>query len=71
MILYKIDILQQLKAAGYTSYRLQKEKILADSTLQKLRNGDTRITVENLNTICGLLDCQPGDLLEWTPEKAR
>ena len=69
MIIYKIDILQQLKAAGYSSYRLKKERILADSTLQKLRTGDTRIAVENLNTICTLLRCQPGDVLEWVEEK--
>ena len=68
MIIYKKDILQELKAAGYSSYRMQQEKLLADSTLQKLRRGDTRITLENLNTICTLLRCQPGDLLEWTED---
>ena len=68
MIRYKIDVLQALKAAGYSSYRLQKEKLLADSTQQKLRSGQTTITVENLNVICGLLSCQPGDILEWSPD---
>ncbi len=52
-----------------SSYRLQKEKILATSTLGKLRQGDTSITVGNLNTICTLLRCQPGDLIEWVPEE--
>ncbi|MCI9056277.1 MAG: helix-turn-helix transcriptional regulator [Oscillospiraceae bacterium] len=69
MIHYKIDILQVLKDNGYSSYRLQKEKILATSTLGKLRQGDTSITVGNLNTICTLLRCQPGDLIEWVPEE--
>lgn len=69
MIIYKLNVLQQLKDAGYSSYKLQKEKILADSTLQKLRKGDTSITIANLNTICTLLQCQPGDILEWTPEE--
>ena len=68
MIHYKIDILQVLKDNGYSSYRLQKEKILATSTLGKLRQGDTSITVGNLNTICTLLRCQPEDLIEWVPE---
>ena len=71
MIQYKIDVLQTLKAAGYSSYRLQKEKLLADSTLQKLRNGQTSITVENLNTICELLHCQPGDILQWSPDEKK
>ena len=69
MIRYKIDVIEQLKQAGYTSYRLRKEKLLAEGTLQKFRESDTRITVENLNTICTLLQCQPGDILEWTPEE--
>ena len=69
MIHYKIDILQVLKDNGYSSYRLQQEKILATSTLGKLRQGDTSITVGNLNTICTLLRCQPGDLIEWVPEE--
>ncbi len=65
MVRYKIDILQELKKAGYSSYRLQKEKLLPASTLNKLRSGDTTITVVSLNAICDMLECQPGDLLEW------
>ena len=65
MVRYKIDILQELKNAGYSSYRLQKEKLLATRTLNKLRGGDTTITVVSLNAICDMLECQPGDLLEW------
>ena len=65
MVRYKIDILQELKNAGYSSYRLQKEKLLATTTLNKLRGGDTTITVLSLNAICDMLECQPGDLLEW------
>ena len=68
MIIYKADVLQMLKARGYSSYRLKREHLLSDSTLQKLRSGDTSITVDNLNTICTLLSCQPGDLLEWKAE---
>lgn len=67
MIRYKINILEALKAAGYTTYRLQKEKLLSASTVQKLRNGDTTLTIENLNAICDMLKCQPGELLEWYP----
>lgn len=67
MIRYKINILQALKEAGYSTYRLHKEKLISASTMQKLRSGDATLTVENLNTICDLLKCQPGELLEWRP----
>jgi putative transcriptional regulator len=62
MIKYKIDILQNLKDAGYTSYKLRKEKLLGEATMQKLRK-DELVSWDNINTICKLLRCQPGDLL--------
>ena len=67
MFRYKVDIISRLKEAGYSTYRLQKEKLLATTTLVKLRNGNTTITLESLNAICDRLECQPGDLLEWYP----
>ena len=63
-IIYKLDIIAALKAAGYSTYRIRKEKLLGEATLQKLRNGDP-VSWENISTICQLLNCQPGDLLEY------
>lgn len=65
MFRYKADILKLLKEAGYTTYRLQKDKLLATTTVGKLRNGNTTITLESLNAICDMLECQPGELIEW------
>lgn len=69
MIRYRVNILQKLKDAGYTTYRLQKDKLLSTSTMDKIRKGDTSLTIANLNTICDMLECQPGDLLEWYREE--
>ena len=66
-IKYKIDVLAALKAAGYTTYRLRKEKILGESTMQQFRAGEI-VSTENLSRICELLKCQPGDILEYVPE---
>lgn len=68
-IKYKIDVLAALKAAGYSTYKLRKEKILAESTLQQFRNSDI-VSNENLSRVCELLRCQPGDILEYVPEEA-
>lgn len=65
-IKYKIDVLAALKAAGYSTYKLRKDKILAESTLQQFRNGDI-VSTENLARVCELLNCQPGDVLEYVP----
>lgn len=67
-IRYKIDIIAALKAAGYSTYKIRKEKIMSESTLQKFRNGEI-VTADNMAIICRLLDCQPGDILEYVPEE--
>jgi putative transcriptional regulator len=64
MIQYKINVLEELKQKGYTSYILRKEKRLGESTIQKLRNGEA-ISWDNLNTLCDLLECNVGDIIEY------
>ncbi|WRS28604.1 helix-turn-helix domain-containing protein [Oscillospiraceae bacterium MB08-C2-2] len=63
-MIYKLDVLKALKKAGVSTYRLRKDKLLSESTVQKLRTGYP-IAWENIEAICALLDCQPGDLLEY------
>lgn len=65
---YKIDVLSALKNAGYSTYRLRIEKILNESTIQKLRIGSTDISVKTLDSLCELLECQPNDILEHVPD---
>lgn len=65
-IKYKIDVIAALKEKGYNTNRIRKEKLLSESTLQRLRNGEL-INGENLGRICELLNCQPGDVLEYVP----
>ena len=64
---YKINVLEALKKAGYTTYRLRAEKLLGEASLQKLRNNEV-IGINNLETVCKLLNCQPGDLLQYAKE---
>ena len=69
MIRYKVDVLAELKKVGYSTYRLRKENILGQATMQMLRVGGSKISVETVDTICTLLACQPGDLMEWVPNE--
>ena len=64
---YKIDVVAALKDKGYTSYKLRQEKLLSESTIQKLRSGKG-VSWENIETLCHLLNCQPEDLLKYTEE---
>ena len=65
---YKFDVLAALKEKGLTTYQIRKEKLLSESTVQKLRAG-TGVSWENIETLCRLLDCQPGDLMEYVNEE--
>jgi len=62
-IKYKIDVIAALKDAGYTSYKIRKEGVINQIALQKLREGKL-ISWEQLDRICVILHCQPGDLVE-------
>lgn len=66
-IRYKIDVLQALKEAGYNSNRIRKEKIMGQATLQQLRRNEL-VSWKTIDTICTLLNCQPGDILEHVNE---
>ena len=66
MYKYKIDILKELSAKGYTSTRMRKEKILSEATMQNIRKGKG-ITTDTINTICCILRCQPSDIIEISP----
>ena len=64
---FKIDVLTALKEKGYNTNRIRTEKLLSQSTLQKFRKSEG-VSWENIETLCALLECQPGDLLEYVEE---
>ena len=64
---YKVDVIAVLKEAGYNTNRIRKEKIMGEAMLQKIRSGQM-VSWATLETICSLLDCQPGDLIEFVRE---
>ena len=66
---YKIDVLAALKEKGITTYKIRQEKILSESTVQKLR-ASKGVSWENIETLCRLLDCQPADLIEYIKDPA-
>ena len=65
-IVYKVDILTKLKDRGYTTYKIRKDNLLAQSTLQAIRKGNM-ISLDNVARICSMLNCQPGELLAYEP----
>lgn len=68
---YKINVLEALKEKGYSSYFFRntedESKKLSESTLQKLRRGEG-LSWDNLETLCRLLECDIGDIIEYTED---
>ena len=66
-IRYKVDIMAELKKKGYSSTRIREEKLIGQSYLQQIRHGEL-VSWKTLDTICALLECQPGDLIEYVKD---
>ncbi len=67
-IRYKNDILAVLRDAGYSQNQIRVQKLMGQATLTQLRRGEL-VSWKNMETICRLLKCQPGDILEYVPEE--
>ena len=66
-IRYKVDVMAELKRKGYTSTKIREDKLIGQSYLQQLRHGEL-VSWKTFDTICSLLECQPGDLVEYVQE---
>lgn len=62
-------LFELLKKQGLSSYRIRKEKLLGQATLQKLRSGDGNIDTRTIEKLCKLLNCQPGDIMEYVEDE--
>lgn len=57
----------KLSEAGLTTYVIRKNKIVGQSTLYNI-NHDLPINTDTICKLCEVLNCQPGDLLEYVKE---
>lgn len=67
MFVYKFDVLDSLKEAGYNTTRLRKEKLLGENAIQSLRRGEM-VGIIALEKICRLLDMQPGNIIKYVED---
>lgn len=68
MLQYKIDVLAELKEAGYNTNRLAKENLISPSSIQKMREGIV-VGITIIDRLCRLLDCQPGNIIKYVPDE--
>lgn len=60
-------LLALMKERGVTTYRIRKENIISQSALTAINQGKG-ITTDTIAKLCKVLNCQPGDILEYTDE---
>ncbi|MEM8878602.1 MAG: helix-turn-helix transcriptional regulator [Pseudomonadota bacterium] len=65
-ILVHLDVM--LARRKMRSKELAERIGLTEQNVSLLRSGKVKgVRFESLEKICAVLDCQPGDLLEWVP----
>lgn len=66
---FKYDkLFQLLKERGYTTYKIRKENLISQAALTKMKNGEGNIDTRTLERLCKLLNCQPGDIMEYVED---
>lgn len=64
MLVYNINVLKELKKKGYSALYLREHRLLSESVIQSLRENKI-VSVKSLDVLCGLLDCQIGDIIKY------
>ena len=58
-----------MKEKGLTTYKIRKEKIISENALTSMRAGKS-VTMDTIARLCKVLECQPGDILEYIPDES-
>lgn len=65
----KINLTKVLELSGLKSYELAEKIGITTANLSILKTGKAKaIRFSTLEAICKVLDCQPGDILEYTED---
>lgn len=68
MIVFNIDVMLARRKMSLTE--LSERVGITMANLSILKTGKAKaVRVETLNKLCHALDCQPGDLLEYRPDR--
>ena len=68
-IIINIDVMLAKRKMSVTELSEKMDMTLANVSI--LKNGKAKaVKLETLNKLCKILDCQPGDLLEYIPDES-
>lgn len=68
MIVFNIDVMLAKRKMSVTELSEKLDITMANVSI--LKNGKAKaVKVETLDKLCQILDCTPGDLLEYRPDE--
>lgn len=68
MIVVNLDVMLARRKVSVTE--LSEKLGITMANVSILKNGKAKaVKLETLNKICRILECQPGDILEYVPDK--
>lgn len=67
MIIYK-DVFKKLSDAGWSIYRIKKEKKIGGGTIDRIKAG-LSVSTDTIDVICQMCGCQPGEIIEYRDQE--
>lgn len=61
-------LLKKMHEQGITSYTIKKDNIIGQATFKKIKEGGD-VDTRTIAKLCKLLNCQPGDILEYVEDE--
>ncbi len=61
-------LIKMMQKAGITSYTIKRDKIIGQATYKKIMEGGD-IDTRTIAKLCKVLNCQPGDIMEYVEEE--
>lgn len=56
-----------MKEKGLSTYRIRKDNIIGEGTLQRMRRNES-VSTESIAALCEALDCKPEDIMEFVKD---
>ncbi len=65
MLQYKINVIAELEKVGINTTKAKNTGIFGQETMKKFKEGNTKISLDNLNRLCAVLEMQPRDIIKY------
>ena len=68
MLVYD-KLFRRLEEAGWTAGKVRDSGLIGQATYYGMKNGTKGLEARTIDKLCKVLNCQPGDLMEYIPDE--